>query len=55
MLSRLYTFAIMWSIAAVLESADRQLLENFIRIDLKGKMSTPKLKVCSTVVGSPRE
>lgn len=44
-LSCLYTFAIMWSVAAVLESADRQLLEQFIRTELKGKIDVPKLKV----------
>jgi hypothetical protein len=35
----------MWSVAAVLESSDRQLLEYFIRTDLKGKVDVPKLKV----------
>lgn len=35
----------MWSIAAVLESADRQLLEEYIKADLKGEMNLPKLKV----------
>lgn len=44
-LSRLYTFAIMWSIAAVLESADRQMLEEYIKTDLKDEMNIPKLKV----------
>jgi len=35
----------MWSIAAVLESANRLLLEEFIKTELKGKMNIPKLKV----------
>lgn len=44
-MSRLYTFAIMWSIAAVLESDNRRLLEEFILQDLAGKIEIPKLKV----------
>lgn len=35
----------MWSIAAVLESDNRQLLEDFIRTDLVGVMNLPKLRV----------
>lgn len=35
----------MWSIAAVLESDNRQLLEDFIRTDLVGIMNLPKLRV----------
>lgn len=46
-LSRLYTFAIMWSIAAVLESDNRRLLEEFILQDMAGKIKIPKLKVRS--------
>lgn len=44
-LSRFYTFAIMWSIAAVLESSNRLMLENFIKTELRGKMSLPSLNV----------
>lgn len=44
-ISRLYTFAIMWSVAAVLESDNRQLLEGFIKTDLGGKIEIPKLRV----------
>jgi len=35
----------MWSIAAVLESDNRRLLEEFILQDLAGKIKIPKLKV----------
>lgn len=35
----------MWSVAAVLESDNRQLLEDFIRRDLVGIMNLPKLNV----------
>jgi len=35
----------MWSIAAVLESDNRRLLEEFILQDLAGKIEIPKLKV----------
>jgi len=35
----------MWSIAAVLESDNRLLLEEFILKDLAGKVKVPKLKV----------
>lgn len=44
-ISRLYTFAIMWSVAAVLESDNRRLLEDFIKMDLRGKIEIPKLRV----------
>lgn len=35
----------MWSLAAVLETADRKLLEDFIRKDMRNTMSIPKLRV----------
>lgn len=44
-LSRLYTFSIMWSIAAVLESSSRAVLETFILTDLKQIMNVPRLQV----------
>ncbi|XP_050528019.1 dynein axonemal heavy chain 8-like [Daktulosphaira vitifoliae] len=48
-ISRLYTFSIMWSLAAVLESLNRQLLEDYILKDMKGIMSVPKLKEGETI------
>ncbi|XP_050440010.1 dynein axonemal heavy chain 5-like [Adelges cooleyi] len=43
-ISRLYTFSIMWSIASVLESANRQSLEEYILKEMKGIMNVPRLQ-----------